>query len=210
MTGRLYTVSGPAGVGKGTLVDLACDMDPSLFLSISCTTREVRPGEKDGVNYHYISEARFDQMVRDDAFFEWANVHGHRYGTPCAPVEEALGSGRSAILEIDVQGSAQVKLRRSDTVRIFVFPPSWRALKERLIARARDPRADVLVRLKNAYHELEEGLSFDFAIENGEREGAARDLLHVIHGENPQEFSLARQRARIENLLKSYGEVEEV
>ena len=83
MTGRLYTVSGPAGVGKGTLVDLACAMDPSLFLSISCTTREVRPGEKDGVNYHYISEARFDQMVREDAFFEWASVHGHRYGTPC-------------------------------------------------------------------------------------------------------------------------------
>ena len=111
MMGRLYTVSGPAGVGKGTLVDLACAMDPSLFLSISCTTREVRPGEKDGVNYHYISEARFDQMVREDAFFEWASVHGHRYGTPCEPVERALAAGRSAILEIDVQGSAQVKLR---------------------------------------------------------------------------------------------------
>lgn len=76
MMGRLYTVSGPAGVGKGTLVDLACAMDPSLFLSISCTTREVRPGEKDGVNYHYISEARFDQMVREDAFFEWRAYTG--------------------------------------------------------------------------------------------------------------------------------------
>ena len=95
MTGRLYTVSGPAGVGKGTLVDLACAMDPSLFLSISCTTREVRPGEKDGVNYHYISEERFDQMVREDAFFEWASVHGHRYGTPCEPVERALAAGRA-------------------------------------------------------------------------------------------------------------------
>lgn len=210
MTGRLYTVSGPAGVGKGTLVDLACAMDPSLFLSISCTTREVRPGEKDGVNYHYISEARFDQMVREDAFFEWASVHGHRYGTPCAPVERALEEGRSAILEIDVQGSAQVKLRRSDTIRIFVLPPSWQALKSRLISRARDPLKDVTVRLKNAYHELEEGLKFDYAIENGEREAAARDLLRVIRAEDPEEFALARQRGKIEALLNGYEEVETI
>ena len=210
MMGRLYTVSGPAGVGKGTLVDLACAMDPSLFLSISCTTREVRPGEKDGVNYHYISEARFDQMVREDAFFEWVSVHGHRYGTPCEPVERALAAGRSAILEIDVQGSAQVKLRRSDTIRIFVLPPSWQALKSRLISRARDPLKDVAVRLKNAYHELEEGLKFDYAIENGEREAAARDLLRVIRAEDPEEFALARQRGKIEALLNGYEEVETI
>ena len=139
MMGRLYTVSGPAGVGKGTLVDLACAMDPSLFLSISCTTREVRPGEKDGVNYHYISEARFDQMVREDAFFEWASVHGHRYGTPCEPVERALAAGRSAILEIDVQGSAQVKLRRSDLSRARSAQGCGRAAEERLSRTGRRP-----------------------------------------------------------------------
>ena len=126
------------------------------------------------------------------------------------PVERALAAGRSAILEIDVQGSAQVKLRRSDTIRIFVLPPSWQALKSRLISRARDPLKDVAVRLKNAYHELEEGLKFDYAIENGEREAAARDLLRVIRAEDPEEFALARQRGKIEALLNGYEEVETI
>ena len=125
-------------------------------------------------------------------------------------MEQALAAGRSAILEIDVQGSAQVKLRRSDTIRIFVLPPSWQALKSRLISRARDPLKDVAVRLKNAYHELEEGLKFDYAIENGEREAAARDLLRVIRAEDPEEFALARQRGKIEALLNGYEEVETI
>ena len=207
MKGQLFTVSGPAGVGKGTLVAMALEKDPSLFLSVSCTTREVRAGETEGVTYHYIGNEKFDQMIEDNAFYEWAEVHGNRYGTPCEPVERALEAGRSAILEIDVQGSAQVYRRRPDTIRIFVLPPDWAALRHRLISRARDPLADVKKRIRNALNELRAGLESDYVIVNEDRESAVRDMLRVIHGENAEEFAIAGQKDRILHLIETYEEV---
>ena len=141
--GRLFTVSGPAGVGKGTIVQMAIEKDPTLFLSVSCTTREIRIGEVAGVTYHYITEEEFDRMVREDAFFEWANVHGRRYGTPRPPVDEAVAAGRNAILEIDVQGSAQIVLKQPETIRIFILPPDWESLYRRIVERGRDTMEDV-------------------------------------------------------------------
>ena len=183
MMGRLYTVSGPAGVGKGTLVDLACAMDPSLFLSISCTTREVRPGEKDGVNYHYISEARFDQMVREDAFFEWASVHGHRYGTPCEPVERALAAGRSAILEIDVQGALQVQKNYDDGVYIFILPPSLEELKKRIRGRGSETEETMARRLGEALHEIHNIDKYDYRVINEDLDTAIDRVRAIITAE---------------------------
>lgn len=206
MKGRIVTVSGPAGVGKGTLVEIAMKKDPDLFLSVSCTTREIRVGETAGVTYHYISEEEFTRMVEADEFFEWANVHGHRYGTPCPPVYKAAEEGRNAILEIDIQGSAQVAAKKPDTVRIFILPPDWPTLRQRIIDRGRDTMEDVEKRLRNAVGEIKASLDCDYIITNFDKFEAAENLLHVIYGdERAQEFAIENQRDAILKLLRDCG-----
>jgi len=206
MKGRLFTVSGPAGVGKGTIVKMAIEKDPTLFLSVSCTTREMLAGEEAGVTYHYISEEEFERMVREDEFFEWAHVHGHRYGTPRPPVDKAVEAGRNAILEIDVQGSAQIALKQPDSVRIFILPPDWDSLRERIVDRGRDTKDDIKRRMRNALGEIKESLKCDYAITNYTREETRDNFLRILNGEDVREFSVEAQKEKILNLINTYKE----
>ncbi|MBE5766339.1 MAG: guanylate kinase [Clostridiales bacterium] len=206
--GRLFTVSGPAGVGKGTIVKMAIEKDPTLFLSVSCTTREIRADEVAGVTYHYISDEEFDRMVSEDAFFEWANVHGRRYGTPRPPVDEAVAAGRNAILEIDVQGSAQIVLKQPETIRIFILPPDWESLYQRIVDRGRDSMEDIKKRMRNALGEVKESLNCDYVLTNYTREETRDNFLRILGGEDAKEFSIEAQRENILNLINTYHEPE--
>ena len=130
---RLVVLAGPTAVGKGTVAAAVRDSHPDVWISVSATTRAPRPGEVDGVHYHFVSDERFDQMVADDDLLEWAVVHrAARYGTPRGPVEEALRAGRPSMLEIDLQGARQVRRTMPDALFVFLKPPSWEELVRRL------------------------------------------------------------------------------
>ncbi|OFK24633.1 MULTISPECIES: guanylate kinase [Olsenella] len=178
---RLFVISGPSGAGKGTLVSLVRQADPSLGLTVSATTRPPRPGEVDGVSYHFMDEGEFARRVAAGEFLEWADVHGHRYGTLKADVEAILGQGRSVILEIDVVGALNVRRLMPQAVLIFVEPPSMAELERRLRARHTEDEAEVELRLRNARRELEHAASYDVRIVNDDCAAAARDLASVLN-----------------------------
>lgn len=177
---RLFVISGPAGVGKGTLVNRVRALDPSFAVTVSATTREPRPLETDGVSYHFISEEEFSRLIDEDAFLEWAQVHDHRYGTLKSEVDDRLAKGISVILEIDVQGGASVRKLYPDVVRIFVLPPSWEVLEERLRGRGTESSESLALRLKNAKGELELADTYDERIINDDLEKATMELLETL------------------------------
>lgn len=152
--GRLFVVSGPSGSGKSSLCDALLKRHPRLRLSISCTTRAPRPGESDGVEYHFLSRDAFESQVERGAFLEWANVHGNLYGTRKADVEAALAAGDDVLLEIDWQGAAQVAEKIVDAFRIFILPPSIQTLRQRLTSRGQDDAAVVERRVAAAESEM--------------------------------------------------------
>ena len=151
--GRLFVVSGPSGSGKSSLCTALLKHSPELQLSISSTTRSPRPGEEDGVQYHFLSRELFETEVESGAFLEWANVHGNLYGTRRSDVESVLASGKDILLEIDWQGAAQVAEKIEDAYRIFILPPSIEELRVRLTARGQD--ADEIVQRRVAAAESE-------------------------------------------------------
>lgn len=173
---RLFVVSGPAGVGKGTLVKRVRELRPDLGLTVSATTRSPRPGEVDGVSYHFISDEEFSRCVAQGEFLEWAQVHDHRYGTLKSEVDRCLSAGQSVVLEIDVQGGANVRRIYPDAVRIFIEPPSWEVLVERLRGRGTEDEASLELRLKDARHELEVAPTYDVRIINDDLDTATREL----------------------------------
>lgn len=179
-TPRLFVVSGPSGVGKGTLVARVRKLRPDLGLTVSATTRRPRPGEVDGVAYHFLSDEEFSERVATGEFLEWAQVHDHRYGTLRSEVERLLGEGRSVVLEIDVQGGANVKRAFPDAVGIFIEPPSWEALEGRLRGRGTEDEATLRLRLDDARHELELASRYDVRIVNDDLEVAVRELADTI------------------------------
>jgi len=152
---RLTVLSGPTAVGKGTVVTRLIQLHPEIFVSISVTTRAPRPGEIDGVHYHFVSDDQFDGLIADGALLEWAVVHGvQRYGTPLAPVMQALAAGRPALLEIDLQGARQVKASLPEARFVFLAPPSWQELVRRLVGRGTESAAQRERRLETAPAEL--------------------------------------------------------
>lgn len=173
---RLFVVSGPAGVGKGTLVARVRELRPDLGLTVSATTRAPRPGEVDGVSYHFMSEEEFSRRVAAGEFLEWARVHDHRYGTLRSEVDRCLAEGRSVVLEIDVQGGESVRRLYPDVVRVFIEPPSWEALVRRLRGRGTEDEASLELRLQDARHELELAPTYDVRITNDDLEEAVREL----------------------------------
>ncbi|MCW2810592.1 MAG: gmk [Friedmanniella sp.] len=178
---RLTVVSGPTAVGKGTVVSALARQHPELFVSVSATTRPPRPGEVDGVHYLFVSEAEFDRLVHDDELLEWAVVHGvHRYGTPKAPVVAAVEAGRSAILEIDLQGARQVKTSWPGARFVFLTPPSWEELVRRLVGRGTESAEQRERRLETARAELASQAEFDHVIVNGEVGQAVADLVSLV------------------------------
>jgi guanylate kinase len=181
--GILFILSAPSGAGKTTLSRHILGRIPDLNLSISYTTRTPRPGEIDGKDYHFIDEARFVQLRAEGAFAEWAQVHGFLYGTARAPLDDALSYGRDFLLDIDVQGAQQLKAAYPEAVSVFVLPPSWGELENRLRSRGTDREEVIARRLQRAREETQELGSYDYLIVNDHVERATSLLIALIQAE---------------------------
>jgi guanylate kinase len=179
-TGTLFVLAGPSGVGKGSVVRELVAKDPSLSLSVSVTTRPPRPGEVDGVDYFFVDEDAFARMVAAGELLEWAEIVGHRSGTPKGFVEDRLGEGRDVILEIDVVGASQVRERVPDSVLIFLEPPSLEELERRLRGRGTETEEAIRLRLQTAAWELEQRSWFDHVVVNDDLERAAGLVAAII------------------------------
>ncbi|MEO7994018.1 MAG: guanylate kinase [bacterium] len=182
--GFLLVLSGPSGAGKGTLVHRILPQFPQLELSVSATTRKPRPGETYGKDYLFMSEESFQGQIERDGFLEWAEVHGHFYGTPRQQVLDRLAAGRIVLLEIDTQGAQNVMATRpAELVSIFVTPSTGSALRERLIGRGTETPEDLAIRLGNAIKEAEAIPHFEYLVINDHLEGAVLDLSSIIRAE---------------------------
>ena len=179
--GMLLVVSGPSGVGKGTVCKCLAE---EMRYSVSCTTRAPRPGEVEGKDYFFVTEEKFLQMVAADGFLEYACVHGNYYGTPRQPVMEALEAGESVRLEIDPQGALQVMEKKPDCVSVFILPPSYAELRRRLEGRQTETQEVIERRLENAKGEIAQMGRYQYLIVNDDLESAKRALLAVISAEN--------------------------
>jgi guanylate kinase len=178
---RLTVLAGPTAVGKGSVSADIRAHHPEVWISVSATTRAPRPGEQDGVHYWFVSEAEFDRMVADDELLEWAVVHQRaRYGTPRRPVDDALGAGRPALLEIDLQGARQVREAMPGAFFCFLAPPSWQELVRRLVGRGTETEEERARRLATARLELAAEREFDVVIVNTEIHAAAEELVALM------------------------------
>jgi guanylate kinase len=181
--GCLFVITAPSGAGKTSLIEALMRSDPSLKLSISYTTRAPRPGEKDGVDYHFVDDAAFLAMRGRGEFLESAEVHGYRYGTSRIVITEALKKGEDLILEIDWQGAQQVRRIYPACVGIFILPPSIEELERRMRSRGQDSDAVIRRRLDNAREELEHAGEFEYRIINKDFDTARRELAEIIRKE---------------------------
>jgi guanylate kinase len=180
--GRLFVLAGPSGAGKGTIIARALRTASRVVPSVSVTTRPPRPAERDGVHYRFISEEDFRSLAEQGELLEWAEVHGHLYGTPRGPVATALDEGRDVLLELDVRGAAQVKEAIPEAVLIFVEPPSFEDLVTRLEARGTEDPARQAQRIEAAYEEIKAKGTFDHVIVNDDPETAASSLVRILDG----------------------------
>ncbi|HEY7718495.1 MAG TPA: guanylate kinase [Pedococcus sp.] len=178
---RLVVLAGPTAVGKGTVAAYVREHFPEVWLSVSVTTRAPRPGERDGVHYHFVDDAEFERMRAEGELLESAVVHGlASYGTPRKPVEQALAEGRMALLEIDLQGARQVRKAMPEALFVFLAPPSWDELVRRLVGRGTETEAEREARLATARRELAASREFDVTIVNDEVRHAAEQLVSLM------------------------------
>lgn len=183
MNKKLFVLSGSSGVGKGTVLKGFLEKNPNFMLSISCTTRAPRPGEVDGVNYFFISQEEFKNCIENNKFLEWAEFAGNFYGTKKKYINQCLAEGKDIILEIDTQGALQVKKQMPEAVLIFICPPSYEALENRLRGRHTEDEATIQKRLQQVKIELERAEKFDYKIVNDNLDDAIKNLEEVIKGE---------------------------
>ena len=182
--GLMLVISSPSGAGKTSLSRRLVADHADLELSVSCTTRGPRPGEKDGREYHFVDRAAFDRDVEQNRFLEWAEVHEHRYGSPEAPVMQALSEGRDVLFDIDWQGARQIAAKAAqDVVRVFILPPTMADLKRRLNARAQDAADVIERRLGRSKGEIEKWTDYDYVIVNEDFDLAYAELAHIYHAE---------------------------
>lgn len=182
--GLMLVLSSPSGAGKTTLSRKLLEAEQDLTLSISATTRPPRPGEVDGQDYFFVSQSRFDEMVAGEELLEYATVFDHSYGTPAAPVNDALESGRDVLFDIDWQGTQQLEGKaQADLVRVFILPPSMAELESRLKKRAQDSDKVVQGRMAKAQGEISHWFEYDYVLVNVDVEKCLEDLRHILNGE---------------------------
>lgn len=201
-TGTLLVISAPSGGGKGTLIKRLLSMLPQIGYSVSFTTRPPRPHEVHGRDYFFISRAEFDAMISAGGFLEWAEVHGNCYGTARAQVADEIAAGRDIILEIDVQGAANIQRLGVAAVSIFILPPSYTVLEKRLAGRATETPAQVALRMANARREVLEYHHFDYVIVNDDLDRASRQLAAIVIAENTRR---ERQTRTIGTILATFA-----
>ena len=199
--GTLFVVSSPSGGGKGTIIRRVLDVVDNLSYSVSYTTRAPRHGEVDGREYFFVTRETFDEMVAAGEFLESACVHGNFYGTSKSQIIEDTAGGADIILEVDVQGAASVRRLLMDSVSIFILPPSYEVLKQRLIARGTDSPEELEVRLRNAPEELKQYSAFDYVIINDEIDVAAGQLASIIDAERVR---CMRQEGLVREVIEQF------
>ena len=199
--GTLFVVSSPSGGGKGTIIRQVLDCVDNLSYSVSFTTRAPRLGEVNGREYFFVSRETFEEMVTAGEFLESACVHGNFYGTSKQQIIEQTGAGADIILEVDVQGAASVRKLLMDSVSIFILPPSYEVLRQRLIARGTDSPEELQVRLRNAPEELKQYSAFDYVIINDEIERAAGQLASIIYAERAR---CMRQEGLVREVIQKF------
>lgn len=182
--GKTFIICGPSGVGKGTVVARLLASDPTLYFSVSATTREPRPGEIDGKHYHFLTHEQFDQWVEEDAFLEHAEYVGNYYGTPKKYIDKAMAQGRDVILDIEIQGANQVYAKRPDIIRIYVAPPSWTELERRLIGRGTEDMDKVRSRLERGKQEFNAAKEFDYFVINDTVDRAVEEITAIMCAEH--------------------------
>lgn len=200
--GLLFIVSAPSGTGKTTLVERLVHLVPNLQMSRSYTSRAAREGEHDGVDYHFIPREKFESMIRDGAFLEWADVFGNYYGTGAADTEAHLAAGQDVVLVIDVQGARQVKSRGLDTVAIFVLPPSAEVLEHRLRGRSKDSEEQIRKRLEVASREVCEYSHYDYVVINDEVDAAVERLKAIVLAERAHVKAMGDEA---ETIIKTFN-----
>lgn len=181
--GFVLVISGPSGSGKGTVCKKLLERNKDLVFSVSATTRKPRKGEIDGVNYFFVDDEKFNEMISNNEFLEYANVHGNWYGTPIKFVTDEIEKGEIVILEIDVQGAIQIKEKYKEAVFIFLIPPSMNELKNRIVKRGTETKEDIELRLKNALNELKFVDKYDYIVINDEVDKAVNKIEAIIEAE---------------------------
>jgi len=177
----LLVLVGPAGVGKGSLVKKMLASQSDLRLSVSATTRNPRPGEVDGVHYHFVSKDTFKEMIHEGKFLEWAEVHGSAYyGTPRKELEQAIADGKHLVLEIDLQGARQIRGKVQDSMSVFILPPSPEELERRLRGRGTETESEIQTRLKTAQNELAAASEFDYQVINEDLDQTASEIVDLL------------------------------
>ena len=201
--GLLFVVSAPSGTGKTTVVERLVHCVPDLSMSRSYTSRAARAGEAPGVDYNFITRARFEAMIAADAFLEWADVFGNLYGTSADDAERDLNAGRDLVLVIDVQGARQVRRRRAGAVGIFVLPPSYAVLEQRLRGRSADTEAAMQRRLQTARDEVAAFAEYDYVVVNDELDGCVDRMRAIVLAERAR---LRSARASAERIVATFDE----
>ena len=187
--GKTFVICGPSDVGKGTVVARLLASDPTLYFSVSATTRPPRAGEEDGVHYHFLDRETFEQWIAAGDFLEYAEYVGNLYGTPRLYVDRAMEQGRDVLLDIEIQGAEQVRQKRPETVRIYVAPPSWAELERRLVGRGTEDMEKVRFRLARGREEFAAARDFDYLVINDTVDRAVDELRAIMYAEHcrPQE-----------------------